>query len=82
MEVQVNDNIIPHGEMSDLERNRKISFAKVTSNTPKTLDELISVLRQVFDKNDVNVDVVNELMNNYKSNPSEWQKYANFDPHR
>ncbi|XP_014667228.1 PREDICTED: cysteine dioxygenase type 1-like, partial [Priapulus caudatus] len=61
--------------------NRKISFAKLTGKLPETLDELIAALRQVFEKNDVDVEVVEMLMNNYKSNP-EWKKYANFDPHK
>lgn len=49
---------------------------------PKTLDDLIKELHQIFESDKVNIDYVKALMNMYKSNPREWKKYAKFDPHR
>lgn len=49
---------------------------------PRSLDELITELREVFDSDRVNVEYVQALLESYKSNPKDWRKYAKFDPHR
>ena len=47
-----------------------------------TLDDLTRELRIAFDKNIVNVEHVKALLSKYKSNPKDWKKYAQFQPHR
>ena len=47
-----------------------------------TLEDLIAELHKAFETNVVDVDHVMDLMNAYKSNPVEWQKYAKFDRYR
>ncbi|XP_013382471.1 cysteine dioxygenase type 1 [Lingula anatina] len=49
---------------------------------PQTLDDLIAGLYEAFSSDRVNVDYVHTLMSLYKSNPTEWKKFAKFDPHR
>lgn len=46
------------------------------------LDDLVFELRRVFESDSVNVELVHYLMKSYKSNPSEWRKYAKFDRYR
>ena len=48
----------------------------------ETLNDLISELYKVFESDHVNIEYVNHLMISYKSNPSEWKKYAKFDRYR
>ncbi|XP_051923464.1 cysteine dioxygenase type 1 [Hippocampus zosterae] len=48
----------------------------------KNLQELIQKLREIFKDDNVNVEEVQELMESYKSNPKDWQKYAIFDAHK
>lgn len=48
----------------------------------ETLSELISELHKVFDSDRVNIEYVNHLLLSYKSNPSEWKKFAKFDRYR
>jgi len=47
-----------------------------------SLQELIEKLHILFSGDKVNPDEVQEVMESYESNPSEWKQYANFDPHR
>lgn len=47
-----------------------------------SLEELVAELHKAFEGDAVDVDHVMELMRNYKSNPSEWKKYAKFDRYR
>lgn len=47
-----------------------------------SLDDLIQQLHQVFDSDRVNVELVHSIMASYKSQPSQWEKYAKFDRHR
>lgn len=49
---------------------------------PETLDDLIVELHKVFEADHVNIDYVHHLMMSYKSNPSEWKKFAKFDRYR
>nr|CAD7606879.1 unnamed protein product [Timema genevievae] len=50
--------------------------------TVATLDELVKELNQAFQKDLVNVDYVRGLLESYKSNPTEWKKFAKFDRYR
>ncbi|PAV60545.1 hypothetical protein WR25_18126 [Diploscapter pachys] len=47
-----------------------------------TLNELIGQLRRIFADNHVNVDEVRKVMESYKSNREDWERYAKFDPHK
>jgi len=49
---------------------------------PQDLTELARILRVIFNKDVVDVDYVNQLLKNYKSNPRDWRKYAKYDPHK
>ncbi|XP_019743305.1 cysteine dioxygenase type 1 [Hippocampus comes] len=48
----------------------------------KTLQELIQKLHEIFKDDRVNVEEVQELMESYKSNRKDWEKYAIFDAHK
>nr|CAD7574515.1 unnamed protein product [Timema californicum] len=50
--------------------------------TVATLDELVKELNRAFQKDLVNVDYVRGLLEAYKSNPTEWKKFAKFDRYR
>lgn len=54
---------------------------KPLKNAPimNTLPDLIRELHRVFDQDHVNIEYINHLMLSYKSNPSEWKKFAKFD---
>lgn len=56
----------------------------MSTNKPNvaTLDDLIAELHKAFETDVVDVDHVMDLMNAYKTNPAEWQKYAKFDRYR
>uniref|UniRef100_A0A1I7WTN2 Cysteine dioxygenase n=1 Tax=Heterorhabditis bacteriophora TaxID=37862 RepID=A0A1I7WTN2_HETBA len=43
------------------------------------MDPLISQFRSIFASNDVNIEEVEKVLYSYKSNPSDWRKYAHFD---
>ena len=49
---------------------------------PKNFEELTKGIRELFQDDNINVEVVQSFMASYKSNPSEWSKFAMFDPHR
>jgi len=57
---------------------------EMTVPTIDSLEELINELHNVFNNTagSVNVDYVKALMAVYKSNPTDWQKYAIFDEFR
>jgi|ERR1712029_925609 len=48
----------------------------------QSFSELIETIRQIFDNDEVDVDLVKDLLASYKSKPIEWTEYAFFDPHR
>jgi cysteine dioxygenase len=50
--------------------------------TVVTFQDLIDELRRVFERDEVDVDYVKELLASYKSNPKEWGKFAIFDQYR
>jgi len=58
----------------------KLDFDNIP--VPKDLSELTAHLRQIFSSDTVNVDYVIKLLQNYKSNPKDWRKYAKYDPHK
>ncbi|XP_076059200.1 cysteine dioxygenase type 1 [Oratosquilla oratoria] len=47
-----------------------------------TLDDLRAELHKVFESDSVNVEYVNELLLNYKSNPIDWKKFAHGDRYK
>ncbi|XP_041041188.1 cysteine dioxygenase type 1-like [Carcharodon carcharias] len=49
---------------------------------PPNLADLIRVLHQIFARDKINVDEVQNLLESYKSDPREWLKYAKFDQYR
>ncbi|XP_054738996.1 cysteine dioxygenase type 1 isoform X2 [Anastrepha obliqua] len=44
-----------------------------------TLKDLIAALHKEFETNYVNIEMVNHIMLTYKSNASEWKRFAKFD---
>jgi cysteine dioxygenase len=46
------------------------------------LKDLVVKLREIFESDDINVEEVKILIESYKSNPADWEKFAQFDPHR
>ncbi|KAL6423891.1 hypothetical protein ACFW04_010373 [Cataglyphis niger] len=69
---------VPGEKLSCLvENTEKLGREKVF-----TLRELIDALHEVFQKDHVNIDYVQDLMTSYKSNPVEWKKFAKFDRYR
>ena len=49
---------------------------------PKTLAELIELLYEAFASNEVNIDYVYTIMNNYKGTEKEWAPFRKFQPDR
>ena len=58
----------------------KLDFNNIP--VPKDMSELVTHLRQIFSSDTVNVDYVTQLLQNYKSKPKDWRKYAKYDPHK
>ncbi|KAK9892020.1 hypothetical protein WA026_018208 [Henosepilachna vigintioctopunctata] len=46
--------------------------------TIASLDDVIKELRVIFESDSVNVEYLNYVLKSYKSNPSDWKKYAKF----
>lgn len=59
-----------------------LSCLKIKTPAVLTLTDLIKELHSAFASDTVNVEYVHQLMTNYKSNPTEWRKYAKFDRFR
>ncbi|XP_033105783.1 cysteine dioxygenase type 1-like [Anneissia japonica] len=49
---------------------------------PSTLNELVATLIEIFSSERVNIEEVQTVMENYRSNELDWKRYAHFDPHR
>ena len=49
---------------------------------PKDLPELCQILHIIFAEDTVNVEYVKRIIENYKSNPKDWRKYATRDHER
>lgn len=62
------------------EHDAKVDLENVP--VPKDMSELVALMGAVFEKDIVNVEYVLKLLSNYKSNPSDWRKYAKYDPHK
>jgi len=45
-------------------------------------NDLIAKLLEIFESDEVNIEEVEELLQNYKSNPGDWRKYAKFDKYK
>lgn len=85
-------SVIANNEQNEIERTRALrdltktftGIEKPLKNhkTVSNLPELIAELHSVFSSSSVNIEYVNHLMLSYKSNPSEWKKYAKFDRYR
>jgi cysteine dioxygenase len=52
------------------------------STQPNSLNELIELLHQAFATNEVNIDYVYTIMNNYKGTIKEWAPFVKFQPDR
>ena len=46
------------------------------------MEKLISDIREIFEDDHINTMDVHKVLENYKSNRADWQKYAHFDPHK
>ncbi len=70
--------------MNDIQSLRKNFIDKTThlSTQPNSLNELMELLYQAFETNDVNIDYVHEIMNNYKGNMKEWLPFIKFLPNK
>ena len=55
---------------------------KLRREKVSTLRELIDALYEAYNTDNVNIDYVQDLMMNYKSNPADWKKFAKFDRYR
>lgn len=89
IEVQGNNNeIISKKDLqTHLLREQTKTFVGIekplkNAKTVGSLTELIDELHRVFNNDHVNIEYVNHLLLSYKSNPSEWKKYAKFDRYR
>ena len=47
-----------------------------------SLQELIKEIYKLFEADEIDVDYMIQLFQNYKSNPQEWKKYAKFDRYK
>lgn len=45
---------------------------------PKDLKELVQMLRKAFADDQVDVNYVKKLMENYKSNPDDWMQFSTY----
>jgi cysteine dioxygenase len=52
------------------------------STQPKSLNELIELIYQAFATDEVNIDYVHTIMNNYKGNMNEWAPFIKFQPNK
>lgn len=52
------------------------------STQPKSLNELVELLHQVFASDKVNIDYVKAILKNYKGTPKEWTPFIKFSPDR
>ena len=62
--------------------NDSYKFDAENAPVPKDLSQLCQILHRVFAQDTVNVEYVKRIIENYKSNPKDWKKYAKYDPHK
>lgn len=70
------------GRISDVPSETLSYEASQRHGKVSTLRELVDALHDAFRTDHVDIDLVQDLMASYKSNPLEWKKYAKFDRHR
>uniref|UniRef100_A0A915E526 cysteine dioxygenase n=1 Tax=Ditylenchus dipsaci TaxID=166011 RepID=A0A915E526_9BILA len=46
------------------------------------MEKLVLNIREIFEDDHINTEEVRRVLENYKSNPADWKKYAHFDPHK
>lgn len=46
------------------------------------MEKLILNLRQIFEDDHINTEEVRRVLEEYKSDPRDWRKFAHFDPHK
>jgi len=63
-------------------RKKFIDNTAHLSTQPKSLNELIELIYQAFSSNEVNIDYVHTIMNNYKGNMKEWLPFIKFQPNK
>jgi cysteine dioxygenase len=74
--ININNNDI------QLIRNKFIDNTAHLSTQPNSLNELIELIYQAFSSNEVNIDYVHTIMNNYKGNMKEWLPFVKFQPNK
>lgn len=83
--VEMNNNNISSHEQYLRELTKTfMGIEKPLKNatTVNSLADLCTELHRVFDSDNINIEYVNHLMLSYKSNPSDWKKFAKFDRYR
>ena len=48
----------------------------------KDLSHLIEELHKVYEEPIINIEYVKALLSSYKSNPKDWKRFSQQDPHR
>lgn len=46
------------------------------------MEKLIKQIHEIFKDSHINTELIKEVLENYKSNPTDWQKYIHFDPYK
>eukprot|EP00056_Hartaetosiga_gracilis_P021758 m.26205 g.26205 ORF g.26205 m.26205 type:complete len:215 (+) comp9249_c0_seq2:118-762(+) len=62
---------------SETENNNKI----IEAPKERSWEQVLEDLRAEFDKGNVCIEHVQDILNSYKTNEQDWQKYALFDDH-
>jgi len=63
-------------------RKKYLDSTAHLSTQPKSLNELIELIYQAFSTDEVNIDYVHTIMNNYKGNMNEWASFIKFQPNK
>lgn len=71
-----------NGNIEDIDEVKLYKELKGALPAIISLNDLVKELRLVFESNSVNIELVHYLMASYKSNPTDWKKYAKFDRYR
>lgn len=83
--IEMNNNNITSTEQYLRELTKTfVGIEKPLKNVKSvnSLQDLCIELHRVFDSDHVDIEYVNHLMLSYKSNPSDWKKFAKFDRYR
>lgn len=68
--------------VSEIPRRSCAEEMEASSPTITSLEDLQAHLHDVFQSENVNIELVETLMSSYKSNPQDWRKFAKFDRYR